>query len=398
MKILIVHNYYQRPGGEDDVVANEKAMLTEHGHEVRLVTYRNDEIVGLQSKIRTAWNTTYSREGRDRVAAAIREFAPTLVHVHNFFPLFSPAVYDACADAGLPVVQTLHNYRLLCATGQLTRNAVPCEKCIHGAHYWGVVHRCYQNSLLGALVVARMLRTHLRRNTWREKVACYVTPSHFMKSKFVEAGLLDEEIHVKPNFVPEPKDLPPLDMAAQRSDALFAARFSREKGVDLVLQAWEGLDFPLRLMGDGPLAELVREKATPVMTVIGWQPIDLFIKELRRAAFLLMPSTWYEGFPVTLAFAMGNGLPIIASRLGAMAEVVEDGKTGLLFGPGDVDDLREKVIWAFNNPQRMRDMGANARAVYEEKYSPEVNYSMLMNIYETALKRGPGPYVRSPPR
>ena len=394
MKILIVHNYYQRPGGEDDVVANEKALLTEHGHEVQLVTYRNDEIVGLQRKISAAWNTTYSREGRERVATAIREFSPRLVHVHNFFPLFSPAVYDACADAGLPVVQTLHNYRLLCATGQLTRNAAPCEKCIHGAHYWGVVHRCYQNSLLGALVVARMLRTYLRRNTWREKVACYVTPSHFMKSKFVEAGLLDDQIRVKPNFVPEPKNLPPLDMAFPREGALFAARFSEEKGVNLVLQAWEGLDLPLRMMGDGPLAGLVREKATPGTSIIGWQPIDLFIQELRRAQFLLMPSIWYEGFPVTLAFAMANGLPIIASRLGAMAEVVEHGKTGLLVTPRDVADLREKVVWAFNNPQRVREMGANARVVYEKKYSPDANYSMLMDIYETALKRGPGPYLR----
>jgi glycosyltransferase involved in cell wall biosynthesis len=249
--------------------------------------------------------------------------------------------------------------------------------------------------MLGSLVVARMLRTHLKRNTWREKVACYITPSHFMKSKFVEAGLLDEQIHVKPNFVPEQKDVPPLDLSAPRSSALFAARLSQEKGVHLVLQAWEGLDSPLRIMGDGPLAGHVREKATSAMTLIGWQPINLFVEELRRAEFLLMPSTWYEGFPVTLAFAMANGLPIIASRLGAMAEVVEHGKTGLLFTPSDVADLREKVVWAFDHPQRLREMGANARAAYERKYSPEANYSMLMDIYESALKRGPGPYLRS---
>jgi glycosyltransferase involved in cell wall biosynthesis len=130
------------------------------------------------------------------------------------------------------------------------------------------------------------------------------------------------------------------------------------------------------------------------MTLIGWRPMETLIEELRNAEFLLMPSTWYEGFPVTLALALANGLPIIASRLGAMGEVVEDGKTGLLFTAGNVAELREKVIWAFNNPQRMREMGANARAVYEEKYSPQANYRMLMEIYEAALKRGPGPYVR----
>jgi glycosyltransferase involved in cell wall biosynthesis len=395
MKILVVHNYYQQPGGEDDVVANEKAMLIEHGHDVRLLACRNDDIRSLPSKIKTAWNSTYSSEGRERVAAAIKEFSPALVHVHNFFPLLSPSIYDACAKAGLPVVQTLHNYRLLCASGQLTRNAAPCEKCIHGAYYWGVVHKCYQNSLLGSYFVARMLWTHLRRNTWQEKVACYITPSRFMKSKFIEAGLPDEIIHVKPNFVPENKDVPPLDITAPRRSALFAARFSQEKGVHLVLQAWDGLDVPLRMMGDGPLAGFVHEKATPAMTLIGWQPIETLIDELRRAEMLLMPSTWYEGFPVTLALALANGLPIIASRLGAMAEVVEDGKTGLLFTPGNALDLREKVVWAFNNPARMREMGANARTVYEQKYSPAANYSMLMKIYETALKRGSGPYVHN---
>jgi glycosyltransferase involved in cell wall biosynthesis len=394
MKILIVHNYYQLPGGEDDVVANEKALLSEHGHDARLFACRNDDIQSLPSKIKTAWNSTYSAEGRERAAAAIREFAPDLVHVHNFFPLLSPAVYDACAEAGLPVVQTLHNYRLLCASGQLTRNAAPCEKCIHGDYYWGVIHKCYRDSALGSFFVARMLRTHRRRHTWSEKVACYITPSHFMKAKFVEAGLPGENIHVKPNFVPEYKNVPPLDMTAPRKSALFAARFSREKGVHLVLQAWEGLDLPLRMMGDGPLAGLVREKATPAMTLIGWRPMETLIEELRNAEFLLMPSTWYEGFPVTLALALANGLPIIASRLGAMGEVVEDGKTGLLFTAGDAAELREKVIWAFKNPQRMREMGANARAVYEEKYSAQANYRMLVDIYETALKRGPGPYVR----
>ncbi|MCC6948880.1 MAG: glycosyltransferase [Bradyrhizobiaceae bacterium] len=395
MKILIVHNYYQRPGGEDDVVANEKAMLIEHGHDVELLAVRNDQIQSFADKVKTAWNSSYSQQGYEHVAAAIRIFSPALVHVHNFFPLLSPSIYDACSDAGVPVVQTLHNYRLLCANGQLARNAIPCEKCVHGAHYWGVIHRCYQNSLLGSAVVARMLWTHRRHNTWREKVASYIAPSHFMKTKFVEAGLPDDRIHVKPNFVPEYPNLPPLDMAAPRKSALFAARFSREKGVDLVLQAWEELDFPLRMIGDGPLAELVREKATPAMTLIGWQPMDILVDELRRAEFLLMPSTWYEGFPVTLALALANGLPIIASRLGAMEEVVEDGKTGLLFTTGDVVDLRRKVSWAFNNPERMREMGANARTEYERKYSPNVNYAMLMGIYETVLKRGPDPYIRN---
>jgi glycosyltransferase involved in cell wall biosynthesis len=396
MKILIVHNYYQLPGGEDDVVANEKALLSSRGHDVRLFARRNDDIQSTADKIKVAWNATYSEDGRARMAAELREFKPDVVHVHNTFPLLSPSVYDACAEAGVPVVQMLHNYRLLCASGQLTRNAAPCEKCIHGAYQWGVIHKCYKDSYLGSFFVARMLWTHRRRNTWAEKVTAFITPSHFMKAKFVEAGLPEDKFLVKPNFVPENPDLPPLDLDAPRRSGLFAARWSREKGLHLVLDAWEGLDYPLRMMGDGPMADLVRERAEkdPNMTLIGWKPMEVLIDELRRAEFLMMPSTWYEGFPVMLALSLANGLPLIASRLGAMGEVVQDGKTGLLFTPGDAADLREKVIWAFEHPEAMREMGRNARADFDRKYSADANYAILMDIYEAAIKKGPAPAER----
>ncbi len=388
MKILIVHNYYQLPGGEDDVVANEKALLASHGHDVRIHACRNDDIQSVRDKIEIAWHSTYSTGARERIATEIRDFAPDIVHVHNYFPLLSPSIYDACVEAGVPVVQMLHNYRLICPGGQLTRNAAPCEMCIHGAYHWGVIHKCYRDSFLGSFVVARMLWTHARRNTWAEKVTCYITPSHFMKAKFIDVGLPADKIHVKPNFVPENPNLPPLDMNAPRRSGLFAARWSREKGVHLVLQAWEGLDYPLRIMGDGPLAAMVREKAPPGATLIGWRPMEVLIDELRRAEFLMMPSTWYEGFPVMLALSLANGLPIIASRLGAMEEVVQDGKTGLLFTPGDAADLREKVTWAFEHPEQMREMGRNARADFDQKYSADANYAILMDIYETAIRKG----------
>ncbi len=396
MKILIVHNYYQLPGGEDDVVANEKALLTSHGHDVRLLARRNDDIQSTTDKIRVAWQATYSEDGRARMAAELRDFRPDVVHVHNTFPLLSPSVYDACAEAGVPVVQMLHNYRLLCASGQLTRNATPCEKCIHGAYQWGVIHKCYKDSYLGSLFAARMLWTHRHRNTWAEKVTGFIVPSHFMKAKFVEAGLPEDKFFIKPNFVPENSNLPPLDLTAPRHSGLFAARWSREKGLHLVLEAWKAMDYPLRMMGDGPLADLVREtaKTKPNMTLIGWRPMEVLIDELRRAEFLMMPSTWYEGFPVMLALSLANGLPIIASRLGAMGEVVQDGKTGLLFTPGDAADLREKVIWAFEHPEQMREMGRNARADFDQKYSADANYAILMEIYEAAIRKGPASPAR----
>lgn len=387
MKVLIVHNYYQQPGGEDVVVANEMSLLSEHGHEVQLYSCRNDNIQNLQEKIRTAWYSTYSRDGRQQVARRIKEFSPDLVHVHNFFPLLSPSIYDACRDAGVPVVQTLHNYRLICASGQLTRNGAPCEKCIHGAYYWGVIHKCYRNSGLGSFFASRMLWSHRRRGTWAEKVDGFITPSHFMKQKFIEAALPIADIHVKPNFVPEAQEAASSEAATARDGALFAARLSQEKGVHTLLKAWEQFDVPLRLLGDGPLMELVQSHAKPTTSILGWQPLPNLIDEMRRALFLVMPSTWYEGFPVTLVLALANGLPVIASRLGAMAEVIEDGETGLLFTPGDASDLAEKVSWAMNNADQMLGMGKKARAVYEKKYSARANYETLLEIYEAALNK-----------
>ncbi|MCG8544209.1 MAG: glycosyltransferase [Alphaproteobacteria bacterium] len=395
MKILIVHNYYQLAGGEDDVVANEMALLSDFGHDVQLYSCRNDAIQSLPDKIRTAWGSTYSQFGRRQVAKRIEDYSPDIVHVHNFFPLLSPSIYDACREAGVPVVQTLHNYRLICASGQLTRQGSPCEKCIHGAYGWGVVHKCYRESMLGSFFVARMLSHHRKRKTWVEKVDCFITPSHFMKRKFMEAELPMAEVRVKPNFVPEAQEMESSAGAPERSGALFAARLSQEKGVGTLLDAWQGLDVPLRLLGDGPMMEYVQEKAVPAIDVMGWQPVASLIDEMRRAAFLIMPSTWYEGFPVTLVLALSNGLPIIASRLGAMEEVVEDGKTGLLFTPGDAADLAEKVAWAADNMDRMREMSANARSVYEEKYSAKANYENLMDIYKSAMNAANGPHARA---
>lgn len=387
MKILIAHNFYQRPGGEDDVVRNESDLLTTHGHEVKVHSVTNDDIQSTADKIRTAWTVTYSHDARRRIARDIADFSPDVVHVHNFFPLLSPSIYDACQDAGVAVVQTLHNYRLICASGQLTRNATPCEKCIHGKHAWGVIHRCYRDSVLASLAVARMISTHRRRDTWARKVHCFITPSHFMKQKFVEARFPAEQIHVKPNFVPEFHGLSRPDPDAPRHGALFAARLSPEKGVRTLMTVWQGLGVDLRVVGDGPLMAFVQGAADSSTTLLGWLPLPELIAEMRRAQFLLMPSTWYEGFPVTLALSFACGLPVIASRLGALAEIVEDGKTGLHFTPGDAAELAAKVRWAVENPERMREMGRTARLVYKRMFSPERNYEMLLQIYQAALER-----------
>ena len=230
------------------VVANEAKILLDHGHDVRMWSLRNAEIAGVSSRIVTAFRAPYSMKTRKQVRAVVDDFAPDLVHVHNFFPLLTPSVYDACREAAVPVVQTLHNYRTICAGALLLRDGRPCEDCIGGSPYQGALHGCYRGSRPGSLAVARMIARHRRQGTWQTKVDRFIALTEFAKAKFGEAGFPKDKIAVKPNFVEDVKadasDMP-------RSGALFVGRLSPEKGISTLLRAWSSLEIPLRIAGDG---------------------------------------------------------------------------------------------------------------------------------------------------
>ena len=383
MRILILHNFYQQAGGEDVVVANEHQLLVDHGHEVRLYSVSNDDIKGAWRKIQTAFQASYSAAARDGMRSEIAAFTPDIVHVHNFFPLLTPSIYDACREAGAPIVQTLHNYRTICAGALLMRGGRLCEDCIGGSPYQAVLHGCYRDSRLGSFAVARMVDVHRRRGTWRTKVDRFIALTEFAKAKFVEASFPAEKITVKPNFVEATKSGEAEN--TPRNGALFVGRLSHEKGILTMLRTWSTINAPLRIAGDGPLHDTVVNADAKHVTCLGRKSPDEVAVEMERASFLVFPSEWYEGFPMTLAESFSHALPVIASRLGSMAEIVEDGVTGLLFTPGDADDLAAKVRWAADHPDEMRRMGLNARKVYERKYTPEANYRRLITIYEEAI-------------
>lgn len=380
-RILLVHNHYQQAGGEDTVVANEQALLTAHGHETRLWSVSNAEIRGLGKTLKTALQSTYSRGSRQRMREIVADFNPDLVHVHNFFPLLSPSIYDACADWRVPVVQSLHNYRIVCPGGLLMRDGRPCEDCIDGTPYQAALHGCYRGSRLGSLAVARMVHVHQCNRTWHSKVERFIALSEFARRKFVAAGLPAERIAVKPNFsedrrVPRP---------ATRAGALYVGRLSPEKGIATLLRAWSTLEVPLRVIGDGPLAAAVTAASGGRIASLGLQSGLRVAEEMACAAFMVLPSQCYENFPLTIAEAFCQGLPVIASRIGALEELVEDGVTGLHFTPGDATDLREKVRWAREHPDVLVHMGRQARARYLARYSPEVNFSIMTEIYDSIL-------------
>jgi glycosyltransferase involved in cell wall biosynthesis len=379
LRVLLVHNAYQQRGGEDAVCDAEEALLRELGHPVHCYRRHNDEVADI-SPLRLARDTVWSPRTTRDVAAAFASFRPDVVHVHNSFPLVSPSIHWAAHRAGVPVVQTLHNFRLICPQALLLRDGRVCEDCVGHVPWRAVAHRCYRGSAAQSAVVAVMLQTHRALGTWREKVTRYIALNEFCKAKFVQGGLPAERISVKPNFVdlpaPEPQD---------RRDFLFVGRLSVEKGIEVLARAEPMLPEALRLLiaGTGPESNLLRN-GTRFCLLGALAPKQVY-ERMAGAAALVLPSICYENFPRTLVEAFANGLPVVASRLGALESLVQDGHTGLLFEPGNAADLAAKLLWATNHPEEMRRMGRAARQHYEQHLTGAANYRQLIAIYDQAM-------------
>jgi glycosyltransferase involved in cell wall biosynthesis len=392
MKILLVHNTYQQPGGEDVVFSQERQLLERAGHQVLTYCRSNWEIAGYSAvKLvalvgRMAWATDSRRE----IASLLHRHKPDLVHVHNTFLMVSPSIYSACEEARIPVVQTLHNYRLLCPAAIFFRLGRVCEECSEHSLWRGVLHGCYRDSRAETSAVALMLAVHRWRRTWAWQVNCFIALCEFSRQKFIEGGIPTEKITVKPNFV----FADPGCRAQSGEYALFIGRLSPEKRVITLLAAWQRLlvHIPLRIAGSGPEHEFLKAEAKQAglsdVRFLGQLSRDEVIAALKGARFLVFTSEWYENFPMTIAEAFACGVPVICSRLGAMQEIVVDGRTGLHFTPGNAGDLAAKVEWAWAHPEEMAAMGRAARAEYEAKYTAERNYQMLMKIYHGVLGSG----------
>lgn len=389
MKILLVHNTYQQAGGEDVVFEQEKKNLQRGGHHVVTYERSNHEIERLSALQRATliksivWNTDSRRE----FAQLLARESPDLVHVHNTFIMISPSIYSACREKGVPVVQTLQNYRLMCPGALFFRDGKVCEECVEHSLWRGVQHGCYRDSQLQTAGVALMLAWHRQLKTYQELVDCSVAATEFSRGKFVAAGFNPDQIVVKPNFMdqdPGPRERP-------GDYAVFAGRLSQEKGVATLVAAWEHVhpSIPLKIVGDGPLRSSLearaKERGIKGITFCGRLSREESVAAVKGSRFQITPSLWYEGFPMVIVEAFACGVPVICSRLGGMQEIVADSSTGLHFNPGDAQDLARKVEWAWNHPAELAEMGRAARRKFETEYTAEKNYTRLMEIYEQTV-------------
>jgi glycosyltransferase involved in cell wall biosynthesis len=387
VKILMVHNRYLERGGEDESTELEVALLRARGHEVVEYTEDNHRIPTMNS-LALAGRTLWSAEAYRQIRRLIGAEGPDVMHVQNWFPLISPAVYYAAQRAGVPVVQSLRNYRLLCPNASFFRDGRVCELCLGRAIPWpGVRYRCYRDSRLASTGVAGMLTVHNGLATWTRQVDIYVALSAFARAKFIEGRLPADRVVVKPNFVhPDPGV-----GAGDGQYALFIGRLSPEKGVESLVSAWEQRHdlMPLKVVGGGPMADLVTAASAriPNLEYLGRVPLKETYRLLARASCAIVPSTWYEPFGRVVVEAFACGTPVLAARAGALTEQVDEGRTGLHFTPGSPDDLAAKVHWAATHPAELHRMRVAARSEFEAKYTSDRNYDLLLSVYETAIAR-----------
>jgi glycosyltransferase involved in cell wall biosynthesis len=386
VKILMLHNRYQIPGGEDQSTTAEVSLLRDYGHEVELLEEDNRRIEQLGGA-RTALRAVWSRDSYRRIDQKLRGARFDILHVQNFFPLWSPSVYYAAVRNHVPVVQTLHNYRLLCVNSLLFRDQHVCEECLGRLPWRGVVHGCYRGSRGGSAVVAGMVGAHRLGGTWRRRVTTYIAVSESAREKFIAGGLPAEKIVVKPNFI-HPA---PAIGAGGGGYALYVGRLSPEKGIATLLKAWQGARnaIPLKVVGEGPLAELVAAagKAGRGVDYLGSRTLEEVLDFMRRAEFLVFPSEWHETMGRTIMEAFAVGTPVVAARIGPPASMVVAGENGFLFTPGTAAELRERVEWCSSNLASLRGLRSNARRAFEARYTGEANMEILLAIYRAAQAR-----------
>jgi glycosyltransferase involved in cell wall biosynthesis len=398
MRILLVHNYYRAgaPGGEDVVFRQESDLLAEAGHEVTCFTRSNDEMDErrIADRLRVVWGMRRSRRTFRELTEVIRRVRPDVAHFHNTFPLISASGYEACVEAGVPVVQTIHNFRIVCSAATHFRDGSTCERCTPSNPWPAVRHACYRGSRVGSLAVASMLYRNQRARVRRDPVDMYLALTPFAARRLLAAGISQSRVTVKPNFIDLPDDF--CEAAARDDRFVFVGRLSEEKGLRFLLDAWRDLrDIPLLLVGEGPLrTELeayARDHSLPVRFA-GLLDRAAVRDIVRSARAAIVPSLCFEGgVPLSLLEAMAVGTPIIASRLGGIPELVTDDLDGLLFEPGDTAQLATQVRRLNSDPALQASLAGHGLQSVRRVHGRQANLDALLGVYATVCRARTSP-------
>jgi len=395
MRILLLHNRYHKTGGEDTALESEACLLRSRGHQVRTVFASNGVSGGAAMGL--VWNSSWSQPSFDAVRDVCREFQPDIAHVHNFWMSWSPSVHGACRAEGVPTVQTLHNFRLFCVNAVCLRQGSPCQDCVGASPWLGAVRRCYRNSFFASASVARMISANRRRQTWERDVNAFIVPGEHARALFLRAGLPAERLHVKPNLVHDSG--PPATRPSDYQVLAYIGRLSEEKGIGVLLDAWKRTQRKsgarLLIVGEEQIPGAYSRNAPSNVTFAGRVEPGVVPGMLESVRALVAPSLCYETFGTSVVEAYANGRGAIASNLGSLAHLVDHGRTGLKFQPGNADALARQMELVLDSDTLSDALGTQARAEYVRRFSADINYQKLMNIYDVARGIAPVPVASS---
>lgn len=388
MKILQIHNYYKIRGGECSVVNMEEALLSKNGHNVQQFVRDSQNIdnMSVSGKINSFVNIPYNRRIYQDIAQTIKSDRPDIAHVHNVFPLISPSVYAALHDCNIPVVQTIHNYRFMCPNGQFFVNGHICEDCQSSGFYSALKKKCFRNnrvlSTLYAISISRMWRT----GVIQKYITKYIALNYFVAKKLAVSGIPDANIEICGNFI-EPLAS---SFSNKKNYILFLGRLSAEKGINTLLHALSKLDnVRLKIAGSGPEESNLKEQAKRYcrnnVDFLGHVSGDEKYKLIAEAQCMIVPSEWYENFPVSVMESLSLGTPVIASNIGGLPDMIEHNVTGLLFKAGDPDNLAECIKSLLSDSVRLTEMSNHATTAAKNKFSPEKHLNQLIDIYQHAI-------------
>tara|TARA_Y100000389_G_C17454758_1_gene517328 strand:- start:777 stop:1910 length:1134 start_codon:yes stop_codon:yes gene_type:complete len=371
MKILQVHNEYIYRGGEETVLVAEKELLTRNGHTVNQIIRSNKiEIKNLFDIFRTLNQIAYSKKSLNILEKKIDQTdLPDIVHIHNIFPLWTYSIIDYFNKKNIPIVMTLHNYRLIWDT----INYFDKDFSKFGL---------FKNSRILTYIVSRFFN---KKKNLIKHVDKFITFTNFTRDKILRSGLSKSRIEIKPNFlVNKFKKNKPF---SKKENAIYASRISQEKGIKSLLQAWNDIDLKLKIYGNGPLFDFCKKNQNQNINFYGNKKREFVNKKISNSKMLIFPSEWYECMPMTILEAFNEGTLVIASNIGSISNIIKNFHNGILFEPGNPNDLNKKVKWALKNPIESDKITYNAKKIFLAKYSENVNYKLLINIYKNTIKK-----------